>query len=392
MNTFSSLKSLMLSLAFVIFGSMSFTIQAAQTSFTVTDLADRKVTFSEQPKRIILGDSRYIHALSILNQDDPIKSVAAMLSKLQWVDYGSFIEYQKLYPSIADIPVIGRTSADSFSIESAIELNADLAIFSLDGHGPNARHSNIIKILEKAGINVVFVDFRKDPLNNTSKSLTLLGKILGKEQQAKRFLDFYQEQFEKVTIKITGLSAEQKKRVFIHSRVGVSSACCEAMARGMIADLIDAAGGDNIALSVVPGAAGMMNPEYLLEQQPDTYIATAVGSKGMPKENPDDVLPYVMLGAGVPNEFAEKSLYQALARSNLSSLNAVQNHQAYALWHGFYNSPLNVIAVQVVAKWLYPEEFKTLNPEATLDYFFENFQAIPLTGVYWTQLSKEVYE
>ncbi|WOD07050.1 hypothetical protein [Marinomonas sp. GJ51-6] len=101
------------------------------------------MTFSKQPERIILGDSRYIHALSILNQNDPIKPVAAMLSKLQWVDYGSYMAYQKRFPSIADIPVIGRSSADSFSIESAIALNADLAIFSLDGHGskcPSFQH------------------------------------------------------------------------------------------------------------------------------------------------------------------------------------------------------------------------------------------------------------
>ena len=35
---------------------------------------------------------------------------------------------------------------------------------------------------------------------------------------------------------------------------------------------------------------------------------------------------------------------------------------------------------------------KKLDPNATLTYFFENFQAIPLTGVYWTQLSKDNHE
>lgn len=365
---------------------------AAQTSFTVTDLAGREVTFTKQPERIILGDSRYLHALSILNQENPTQSIAAMLSKLEWVDYGSYVEYEKRFPNIADIPIIGRSSADSFSLESAIALNADLAIFSLDGHGPNARNANTIKVLEKAGIHVIFVDFRKEPLKNTPKSLKLLGKILGKEQEASQFLGFYQAELAKVTSKISQLSTEQKNRVFIHGRVGVSSACCEAMARGMIADLVDAAGGDNIALSVVPGVSGMMNPEYLLEQQPDTYIATAVGSKGMPKEHPKDELPYVMLGAGVPNDFAEESLRQSLIRSNLTTLDAIKNKKVHALWHGFYNSPLNVVAVQVVAKWLYPDHFNKLNPSETLQKFFDEYQAIPLTGVYWTSLSKGAHE
>ncbi len=392
MNILPSLKSIKTVLFFVLMCSLSSVGQAAQKPITVTDLAGRSVTFSEQPERIILGDSRYVHALSILNQDDPIKPVAAMLSKLQWVDYGSYIAYQKRFPSIADIPVIGRSSADSFSIESAIALNADLAIFSLDGHGPNARHSNIIKVLEKAGIKVVFVDFRKDPLKNTPKSLLLLGKILGKEKPAKDFITFYQSQLSKVTNKIATLSQDEKKRVFIHSRVGVANGCCETMVRGMMADFIDAAGGNNIALPLIPGAAGMVNHEYLLTQQPDVYIATAVGSKGMPKESPDDELPYVMLGAGVPDDFAQASLQQAFERYKLTSLDAYQNQQAYALWHGFYNSPLNLLAVQVVAKWLYPEEFKELNPNATINEFFQRFQAIPLTGVYWTQLAKDTNE
>ncbi len=387
-----TLNNIRLCLAFLLLSTLSSVIYAEQKPFTVTDLANRKITFSEQPKRVILGDSRYLHALSILDQDNPIKPIAGMLSKLEWVDYGSYLEYQKRFPEIDNIPIIGRSSADSFSIESAIELKADLAIFSLDGHGPNARHANTIKILEKAGIKVIFVDFRKAPLKNTPISLMLLGKVLGKEAQAKHFIRYYKQQLNKVTTTISKLSPTQKKRVFIHSRVGVLSACCETMSRGMMADFIDTAGGNNIALSVVPGVAGVMNQEYLLAQQPDVYIATAVGSKGMPKESPDDELPYVMLGAGVPEKYAEQSLHQALIRYNLTSLMAFQTQQSYALWHGFYNSPLNVVAVQVVAKWLYPEAFQDLNPDATLQYFFNHFQAIPLTGVYWTKLSKAVHE
>ncbi|MEP0073896.1 MAG: ABC transporter substrate-binding protein [Paraglaciecola sp.] len=388
MTSYCSLQRVKNAVFFLFLSCLTCVTLSVQASVTVTDLAGREVTLTEQPERIILGDSRYLHALSILNQKNPVKPVVAMLSKLQWVDYGSFVAYQKRFPSIADIPVIGRSSADSFSIESAIALNADLAIFSLDGHGPNARHSNIIKILEKAGIKVIFVDFRKNPLRNTPKSLTLLGQVLGKEAQAKRFIDFYTNQIEKVTSKIATLSQEEKKRVFIHSRVGVTNGCCETMVRGMMADFVDAAGGNNIALPLIPGATGMVNHEYLLAQQPDVYIATAVGSKGMPKESPDDELPYVMLGAGVPNDFAQASLQQAFVRYKLTSLHAFQDKQAYALWHGFYNSPLNLVAVQVVAKWLYPEEFKELDPNATISYFFEHFQAIPLTGVYWTELAK----
>ena len=45
-----------------------------------------------------------------------------------------------------------------------------------------------------------------------------------------------------------------------------------------------------------------------------------------------------------------------------------------------------MVAVQVFAKWLHPALFADLDPRATLQTMFTQFQPIPLTGVYWTSL------
>ena len=365
---------------------VSSTHASAHYPLIVTDIAGREVTLQKAPERVILGDSRYLNALSVIFPQNPIKPVAAMLSDLKSIDFGTYNAYEANFPEIRDIPIIGRTSVQSFSVESAITLGADLAIFSLDGHGPNARHSDVIATLEKAGVNVIFVDFRQDPLSNTLKSVALLGKVFNRTEQAQGFSDFYSNELNKVTNGLKTLSSDAKKEVFIHSRVGVSSACCETMVRGMMASFVDAAGGHNIAESIVPGAAGVINLEHLLTNQPDVYIATAVGSKGMPSEGKAQELPYVMLGAGTPQDAATQSLKSALIRNNLQYLNAVSKGQAHAIWHGFYNSPLNVAAIQRIAKWLYPETFATLDPEATLTRIFEDFQAIKQTGAYWITL------
>ena len=52
--------------------------------------------------------------------------------------------------------------------------------------------------LEKAGIPVVFVDFYMDPMGNSTKSMLLLGQILGKEQRAKEIVDFYDQHVDTV--------------------------------------------------------------------------------------------------------------------------------------------------------------------------------------------------
>ena len=90
--------------------------------------------------------------------------------------------------------------------------------------------------------------------------------------------------------------------------------------------------------------------------------------------------------AGATPEAARQSLARANQRRGINALQAVQQGRAYAIWHHYYNSPFNVVAVQVFAKWLHPELFADLDPRATLQTMFTQFQPIPLTGVYWTSL------
>lgn len=56
-----------------------------------------------------------------------------------------------------------------------------------------------------------------------------------------------------------------------------------------------------------------------------------------------------------------------------------------AIWHHFYNTPMNVIAVQALAQWFHPEVFAELNPDATLAEFYRRFQPIELDGIYWVR-------
>ena len=94
-----------------------------------------------------------------------------------------------------------------------------------------------------------------------------------------------------------------------------------------------------------------------------------------------------VLGVVSSPEAARASLQRATQRRGIAQLQAVQQPgRAHAIWHHYYNSPFNVVAVQVFAKWLHPELFADLDPRATLQSMFTQFQPIPLTGVYWTSL------
>jgi iron complex transport system substrate-binding protein len=42
--------------------------------------------------------------------------------------------------------------------------------------------------------------------------------------------------------------------------------------------------------------------------------------------------------------------------------------------------------VQAMAKWLHPQRFADLDPEATLRTAYARFQPVPLNGTYWIGL------
>lgn len=362
---------------------------AFKQPLTVTDLAGRSVSFAKVPQRIILGESRYLFALSILDQANPIERVVGMLADLKRIDYGSYQQYRQKFPQIDEIALVGHTSADSFSVEQVLSLNADLAIFGVEGHGPSARHAQLIEQLQGAGVAVVFVDFRNDPLVNAVKSIELLGRVLGRESRARAYTDYYRQQLQRVTDRLAAMPTEAQPSVFLHSRVGLQDLCCETMVRGMMASFLKQVQAHNVAEPLVPGNAGILNLEYLLTRQPEIYIATAVGASNQNITDPEDRPPYIMLGAGVEERDARATFEYALRHSGVSALQAVKTKKAYAIWHHFYNTPLNVVAVQVFAKWLYPQQFVDLQPRKTLQTLFDRFQSVPLNGTYWLEPEAE---
>jgi iron complex transport system substrate-binding protein len=343
----------------------------------VIDIAGRSVTIPDRVERIIIGEGRYIPALAILDRDDPVGRIVGMMGEYEAVDPATYAKYRDAFPKIAQIARIGRASRESFSLESAITAQPQVAIFGLDGHGPDTRSGEVIRALEATGTVVVFVDFRSDPLVNTPKSMLLLGQVLGREAQAEAFVAAWKQALATVTDRLAR-AAPAPTRVFIESRVGLDAACCETMTRGMMGRFVTAAGGVNIAEALVPGEAGVVNLEWLVANPPDVYIGTAIGNAAASGDK-----PWLALGADVPAPVARMTLLRSLKRPGIAGLPPVRDGRAHAIWHHFYNSPFNVAAVQAFATWLHPTLFADLDPAATLRDLHARFQPFPSDGAYW---------
>lgn len=368
-------KSLAKGISLTLLASSVFTISASVLAATVTDIAGRTVEVPDNVNRILLGEGRLFSAIALLEGDKPLDRIVGWQGDLRKLDPQTYAVYKDKFPQIDKIPLIGNTSADSVSAEKVLTLNPDIAIFGLSGHGPG-KNSELVNQLEKAGVPVVFVDFRDNPLKNTLPSMRMLGKALNREQVAEKYADFYERNQKLVTDITSHIPEDKKPSVFIELRAGAFEDCCGTAGDGNMGNFIDLAGGKNIAKGALPGALGTMNLEKIIAADPQIYIAT--GAKA-PKSKDAGV----QLGAQSTAEDAKASLKAITERKGIHSLSAVKDGKDYAIWHNYYNSPYNVLATQVFAKWFYPEQFAELDPQKTLNELHSQFLAVEPTGIYW---------
>lgn len=356
---------------------------------TVTDIAGRTVTVPDNVQRIVLGEGRLFYAVSLLEGQKPFDRIVGWQGDFRKLDPQTYAVYREKFPQIDKIPLIGTTTADSISPEKVLTLRPDIAIFGLAGHGPG-RSSELVGQLEKAGVPVVFIDFRTSPLKNTLPSMELLGKVLNREKQAQDYIQFYRNNIKRVTDVTSKVSEENKPKVFIELRASTTGECCRSAGNGNMGDFIDLAGGVNISKPLLPGPLGQVNLEKVIASQPDIYIASGGGA---PKKADDTSLPTsLILGAQVTPQQAQASFTPLLQRKGISTLKAVEEGHSFGIWHNYYNSPYNVLAVQAFAKWFYPQKFADLHPEQTMKQMYQQFLAVEPSGTYWTEAKKQESE
>ncbi|MFC3149427.1 hypothetical protein ACFOEK_00115 [Litoribrevibacter euphylliae] len=366
----------------------------AQASIEITDIANRKVTLEQPAQRIILGEGRFLAALGVLGVKQPLDRVAGMMNDFKQFDPAGYQVYQQAFPEIDQIPTFGQTSETSVSIEKILELKPEVAVFGLDGHGPGAKSKQVIDVLTSVGIKIVFIDFRKKPIEHTARSIEILGQVLGYDQAAKAFSSAYQTKLGHIRDTLSDVPESAYPKVLLDIWASTKEPCCFTIAEGLFAEMARFAGGISIAEGQLPGPVGKISAEYALISNFDVYIGTSSGvqlsattstSTHSSTRTGESYLSLIM-GAQVPNDIAQASLKQVLSHRNFDRLAPIQNGRSYALWHHFYNSPLNLYAIESMAKWFHPELFKDLVPQKTLDALLTGFSPVDLRGTYSSQL------
>jgi iron complex transport system substrate-binding protein len=354
-------------------------LPARAEMISVTDVVGRTVRVDAPVDRVILGEGRQIYFVAALDTEDPFRRVVGWRDDFQKADLDGYGQYAARWPAIADLPTFGGSKDGTFDVEQAITLKPDVMIMNVEAKTATD-DAKLVEKLEKVGIPVVFVDFRDKPMVNTEPSMRLIGTLFGKEQRAEEFIAFRAAEIARVTDRLAEANPPRPS-VLIERAGGFSDDCCMSFGNENFGRMVEMAGGRNIAGDLIPGTFGTLNPEQIIASDPDQIIVTG--------SNWELYVPggkWVGVGAGADAAEARRKLAGLTERPAFTGVKAVRDGQVHAIWHQFYNSPYQFVAIQQIAKWLHPELFADVDPDATFAELHRRFLPVDYKPGYWASL------
>ena len=277
---------------------------ANEFPLTITDDLDREVTIARQPERII--------SLSPVNTE--ILFALGLGEKV--VGITNICNYP---PQVQEKEEIG--DYDNPNLEKIIELKPDLIL---------ASHGNPIELIDQLErLNYTVVGLNPKNINDVISSITMVGKITGKDEEATRLTEEMKERIEAVLSETSSLVENNRPRVLY---VVWYKPLWTAGSGTFIDELIQKAGGVNIA-GDIPGWP-QINLETVLEKNPQVVI----------------------VGEGHPGGLVETVREESL----LETIDAFKYNQIYIIDADIVSrtGPRIVDALEEMAKIIHPEIFK----------------------------------
>ncbi len=232
--------------------------QASQFPLTITDFANRSVTFKKSPKRIVTvnpADMEIIYALGGKVVGRPQKSFGDVRP-----------------PEAEKAEAVGRPQVINFEKVSA--LKADMFV----GH----KRLNVkdVPTLEALGLNVVLT--QGDSVDEVIDLIGMYGNILNKQEQANALVNTIEQEIEK-TVK-----GNQRRDVKALILFGIPNETMAALPQSLAGNLFELAGVENICkgmpgLKTYPTYA-QLSLERILEADPDVIYFMSMGDDAKPFE------------------------------------------------------------------------------------------------------------
>lgn len=325
--------------------------QAAQIE--VTDDSGRTLTFDAPLQRAVVFN-RY--------NAEFVRSVAGM-EAIVGVD--SWVTRDPTYwPNLKDGMLAGANQREP-NYEAIIAMEPDVVIFPRNGAWQEA-----IDTLEPFDIPVVVLT-GWDVLKHVS-NIEAFGMMFGQPERAEKLNGFYTEHMTLLKERLEGV---EPKNVYLEEKTPFRS----VLQGSGWHDMIEAAGGRNIFeaidISTQPKDRGSVHnhevdPEAILMAKPDLVVKLQPGSYPLH-----------------PAEFSDSFFAEFTSRAGIDEIPALENSNVYHMNYYLAGGCSKMIGALSIAKWLYPERFEDIDPDAVMKTWLEDFQGVSYPGRYWTRLT-----
>jgi len=331
---------------------------SAPEQITITDCTGRTVVIESPVKRIAYNHLSIGEALRVV---DAWELAAGR---------DSYIADQNLFPNQKDVPQILAASHFDLNYEAIYELGIDLFI---TGDLPMPGLEDIISKLEP-DVKVVALNFYEP--ESMAENFKKLGLILGREEEAREYIEWYEEKIESISSR-TALLREDEKQIVFHKNSKGSPEDLQTFTNGFPGMALgnSITGSINVAeeLSPAMGYVPVIDPEWLASQEIDSII----------------VWDYIPGGYGSDILDDDKVVFyrdEIMKLPVLFGTAAIDDNRVYMMSRDFFMSPRIVIGYAYMVKWLYPELFADIEPKAIHQEYINHFLRVDFSiknqGVY----------
>jgi len=286
----------------------------------------------------------------------PAKTVISLTSGMTELIYALGCEdkiigrdsYSDFPPAVLDKPVVAPHDYNP-PLEQILELKPDLLVASTNLVYDN---NETRKTLEKAGIAVYI-----DELHRPERIRTVIENIaalLGAKDKAKDIVNFIDYYDNLVRNRVKDLAESEKPKVYWE--LWSEWYTVSEITRQTLATYV---GGINIAADQ-PVPYPIVSPEFVVEKNPDIIIRMKMAS------DPDFSILWE----------------QIMNRTELKETNAVKNEKVYIYDPIIMQGIRYPVGLVYFAKWIHPELFEDLDPEAVHKQIFSQFFGLEFEGVY----------
>ena len=313
-------------------------IVGKEKELTIVDDADRIVTVKKPVERIVLASGRP-DAVRILHET----------AKVVGVDK-TIIRQKTFYPELSKLPLIG--GFHNPDPEAILNLRPDLVFAEKEAIPPEQLEDML------PGVTVVRIGC-SDPCTVTY-GIKKLGYVLDKEDEAEKYISWYNGHLDKILERTEGLLDEEKPRVYMEWFYSPD----KTISRGTGGhDMCIIAGGINVAADLT-GANPKVDPEWVIMQNPDIVIKAMAHGSGFATYETDD-----------PSE-VKAFRDEMMRRPGWENIAAVKNGDVYCISPWIWTSPSHFVCIAYMAKLFYPELFEDMDPEKIHEEFLTRFQGL----------------